>query len=190
MAGSDGDRRRRSDRETRDPGRAGFHYSREERLGYESDGGGEEPRGIFRRNRSLAITLIDVLVVLLMFGLYLLFFRPEPGVESLGGYRFEGNAFRFDGDLYVTLTATRADDAPAAVGEASLLRVEFPGGEVVTDVLPTDPDFPTVVRHVAEADRPAGTNREDPAPAGDEVGVTVSFADHRLDLVIPLESAD
>lgn len=135
--------------ETSGRGDLGFHYDREERLG---DRGEREPEqgGIFRRNRSLAITLLDLLLVLIIFALYMIFFRPgaSDALARLDGYEVDASAFVFEAEVYVTVTVELTDSEAVRDGEQSLVRLEFPDGTSSTDVLPSDRDFPTTVRHV------------------------------------------
>lgn len=156
-----------------------FHSSREERLA-----GREQPEkvngGVFAGNRSLLIIMLDVLLVLLMFVIYLLFFGPEAGVR-VEGFRIEGSGFAFGEDLYLTVTIEAAEAIPAASGEATLVRVEFADGTSVTDVLPTDPDFPVSVRHVF----PAGAL---PSPADPEnASVSVYLLGRSVELSVPID---
>lgn len=143
--------RNRGDRSEGRPEGYQFYSSREERLA-----GREEPvretGSVFRRNRSLFIILLDIVIVLLMFMLYLLFFQPETGVQ-IGTYTIEGTGFSFDDSLYLTVTIEIEPEREAVSGGESLVEVEFPDGVILTDVLPSSPEFATVVRHVVpEAD--------------------------------------
>jgi len=138
--------RNRADRPGAQSGEYRFYSSREERLA-----GREEPvretGSVFRRNRSLLIILLDIVIVLLMFMLYLLFVQPEAGVQ-VDGFTIEGAGFLFDDDLYLTVTIEIEPGREADPGGESLVEVVFPDGSILTDVLPSSPDHPTVVRHV------------------------------------------
>lgn len=162
-------------RETRDSGSYHFHYDREERLAGREEPS-EKPRGILRGNRSLTLILLDVIFVLIVFVLYFFFFSPEPGVVRVDGYRVAGNAFVFDGELYVTVSI-EADEERTLEGEQSLVWVTFPDGERLTDVLPATTGFPTVLRRVVESDEPS---------AGDEVRVTIAMLGTERELVLPV----
>lgn len=159
--------------ETSGRGDLGFHYDREERMG---DRGEREPSrgGIFQRNRSLAITLLDLLLVLIIFALYMVFFRPgaNDALARFDGYTVDGSAFVFETDVYVTVTVELSDDGVVRDdgvdredrvvqgGGETLVRLEFPDGTGVTDVLPSDPDFPTTIRHVFSVDALGRGDRE------------------------------
>lgn len=165
----------KSGRETRDPGSYHFHYDREERLAGREEPD-EKPRGILRGNRSLTLIVLDVIFVLIVFALYFFFFSPEPGVARIDGYRVAGNAFVFDGELYVTVTI-EADEPRTLEGDESLVRVVFPDGERVTDVLPARPGFPTVVRRIVAPG--AALER-------DELSVTLSMLGEQRELTLPV----
>lgn len=130
------------------PSGAAYHYSREERLAGRPER--EEVSGnIFQRNRSLAIILLDVSVVLLMFLLYLFLFRPTPERAILDAYEVTASAFRFDDEIYITVTTMVVDEErPPVVGEETLITIDWPDGSSTTDALPVSPEFPTVTRHV------------------------------------------
>ncbi len=140
---------------------SGYHYNREERLAQRPDRPEPQTGGIFRRNRSLTIILLDVSLVLLMFLLYLFLFRPQPARAEFDGYEVTGSAFLFDEGLYLTVTTTRTnEDSVPPTGAESLLTLVWPDESTATDVLPVNVSFPTVTRIVlpwtgpdTEADR-------------------------------------
>lgn len=154
--------------ETSGRGDLGFHYDRDERLGDRGERKSEQG-GIFRRNRSLAITLLDVLLVLIIFALYMVFFRPgaSDALVSVDGYTVDGSAFVFETDVYVTVTVELEDGEGVRDGDDTLLRLEFPDGTTATDVLPSDPEFPTTVRHVFDRDA-LGRGEPESVPVGFE----------------------
>ncbi len=154
---------RRGGDETREPDRFVRHYDREERLALKQD---HEPErgGLFARNRSLLIILLDIVLVLVMFVLYLLFVRPEPALTQMDGFTLGGSAFAFDAEIYLTLTVGRPADAPLLDGAETLVRVAFPDGSVLTDTLPTDTEYPTIVRHVLAAEHAERFLQRDEVP--------------------------
>lgn len=100
--------------ETRDPGAYTYHYDRMERLsrgGVDRDRADGQQGGLFKRNRSLAIIVIDLLVILLIYGLYQLFFAPAGHIGEIAGHEVTLRAFSFDDELYVTLRAAGNGDA-------------------------------------------------------------------------------
>jgi hypothetical protein len=123
--------------ETRETGAHTFHYDRSERLergGVDRDGSPQKSGGLFKRNRSLAIVVIDLLVILLIYGLYVLFFAPAGHTATIAGHEMTLRAFSFDQDLYLTVRAVGSDDA-----ESRPVTVVFAVGEeteVVQALLP------------------------------------------------------
>lgn len=116
-----------------------FHYNRAER---EAMAGGRketERGGVFRRNRALLITLLDLAVILIMFVLYIVFIRPNQGTAEIDGFAFRLHAFEYDARVYVSVEITavdRTNDAGLVSGADSLVVATFPDGQEVTDVLP------------------------------------------------------
>ena len=168
--------------ETSGRGDLGFHYDRDERRG---DRGEREPArgGIFQRNRSLAITLLDLLLVLIIFGLYMVFFRPgaSDALARIDGYTVEGSAFVFEDEVYATVTVGLDEGGEVREGEQTLVTLRFPDGTSSTDVLPSDPGFPTTVRHVFPVDA-LGRGEPESVPVkvealGRESAVEIPIAD-------------
>ncbi|MFW5737511.1 MAG: hypothetical protein ACOCYX_01250 [Spirochaetota bacterium] len=197
MSGRNRERRGERAPETSDPSQYVFHYDRVERLGDRADR--ERPTGgIFKRNKSLLIVLLDIVLVMMMFLLYILFLRPEPGVVQAEGYLLDGEAFAFDEEVFVTVriepsaredravpggSGTGSDEgAEPPEGEASLVRLRFPDGTAVTDALPTDAEYPTVIRHVF------GGEAADETSESEEVVVHVVLRGAEHELRIPLGS--
>ena len=65
-----------------------YNYNREERLARRSDRYESAKGGLFRRNRSLAIILLDVMVILLIFGIFRVFVFGGDNQPELMEYRF------------------------------------------------------------------------------------------------------
>ena len=123
--------------EVRDDRSLHFHYNREERLAQTGGPTPPEPKGLFRRNRSLAIILLDLLLILLIFVLFQFVFTPGRSAARVGDYDLELSAFRFEDELYVTVEITRSrnrEEIPS--GDDQLVTVEVPGVEPVLDALP------------------------------------------------------
>jgi hypothetical protein len=82
-----------------------FRYSREERLSLpgaprRSDGGG---RGLFRRNRTLLIILLDLIIILVL-GLFLVrFLYSQTYKADIEGYLVQLSGFRYDEVVFATL---------------------------------------------------------------------------------------
>ena len=124
-----------------------FHYNREERLamkghpGSETGGGGL--MGLIRRNRTLAIVILDVTLAVLVFLLYWFFLRGDPSSELMHGYRFEFRAVAFAEDVLISLSiddelssSGRGGDAGDESGGGMQTRHELfrPGSAVVVQV--------------------------------------------------------
>ena len=135
-------------RETSNPDELQFHYSRAERLGRDEDAADERPKGLFKRNRSLLIVVLDVFLLLLMFVLLQFLFRPGTTSKRVGDFTFTVTAFVFDNEVYATVEALALSDWNATSGESALLTLRFPDGSEVTDVLPSAAGESTVVRSV------------------------------------------
>jgi len=75
------------------------HYARHLR---EADTGGRG--GVFRHNRGLVITLIDLVVVSMLFVIFVVVIRPLSDRVTIGAYQAELAVEASDGDLYVRAT--------------------------------------------------------------------------------------
>jgi hypothetical protein len=152
-----------------------YHSSREERTAGQSP---KKPRGGFlKHNRSLAIILIDVVFVFIVFLLFRFFTTSDPNTASLAGVDFTLEAFEFDNEVYLTVTA-RTDEERSSIGQApQVFTAAFPDGSEVSDVLPTEPDYPVEIRAVLP--------RETIPESGEQrsVRVSVEVADEQLELV-------
>jgi hypothetical protein len=151
-----------------------YHSSREERTG------GREPAkprgGILRHNRSLAIVLIDVIFVFVVFLLFRFLTAGDPTSASLAGVDFSLDAFEFDDEIYLTVTASTREERSPIEESPRVFTVRFPDGSKVSDVLPTAPTMPVEVRAVVPAAVLDASDRER--------GVTVEIeaADEELEL--------
>lgn len=109
-----------------------FHYSRSERekrrLRPLPEHTGKNP---FRGNRSLLILAIDVLIVVLLAGIYFFFLRGDPSVVTIEGYEFELAARRFQGETILSLRV-RQEGGEAPPGEPFQLRLLEPSPELVS----------------------------------------------------------
>ncbi len=104
-------------------------------------------RRLFTRNRSLVITVLDLSIVLLIFGIYFFVLAPDPSRARVDGVSASVESFAFDDRVYVTVTVTRTERDQPVDGAGSILVVVFDDGTRVVDVLP-HPDGPVYVRHV------------------------------------------
>ncbi|MBU8914113.1 MAG: hypothetical protein KOO61_08835 [Spirochaetales bacterium] len=124
--------------EIRDGKLHGFHYDRAERLAGKGGEKSPEPKGLFRRNRSLAIILLDVIIIVIIFLLFQFIFTPGKSWTRVGDYRVDLTAFRFESEVYatVTISRTRAGEDEQVAGSDSLVVIRFAGREEVLDILP------------------------------------------------------
>lgn len=165
-------------RETREEGAYTFHYDRRERLatgGVDRDGAPARKGGIFKRNRSLAIVVIDLLVILLVFGLYRFFWAPTPHLSRIAEHSLTLVAFEFGSDIYVTLRIEAEDGSAGAP-----VTVEFEAGDesaLVQDVLPGS-GSKTTVRAILSMGRNARV---------DAVGATVTVGEQSVSLSANIE---
>ncbi|MDA3948048.1 MAG: hypothetical protein PF508_02380 [Spirochaeta sp.] len=60
--------------------------------------------GIFRHNRGLLITLIDLIVVTMLFVIFILVIRPLSDRVTVGGYQADVTVERSNGDLWIRTT--------------------------------------------------------------------------------------
>lgn len=131
--------------ETRDKGKHHFHYSREERLNADSAIGrddreeGSGGKGLFRRNRSLAIILLDIVVIVIMFIIFQFVFTPGRSASRVSDYRVELDAFRFENEVYATVEITRIREREQVEsGAESLVEIRIGDSEEILDVLPLE----------------------------------------------------
>lgn len=162
--------------EAKGAGSLSFHYDREERLRGRPE---QTPRGGFLfRNRSLAIVVIDLLVVFVVFVLIRLFIFTGAGSASIGPFEVTLDAFAFDNEIYLTVTVTATEPVVPTSGEETLFEVTFPDDVTVTDLLPDSEGERTEVRYVVGPDESGGIQNEDGTvtvevlAAGETIAVT------------------
>jgi hypothetical protein len=150
-----------------------FHYDRAERIAVGGDEKPPEPKGLFRRNRSLAIILLDVIVIVIMLLLFQFVFTPGRSWSRVGDYRVDLAAFTFETEVYATVEISRIREGQQMpTGSESLVVIRFDGREDLLDVLPMEIDG----RITATAIYPAA-ELQDGAPVRvelDLLGETVS----------------
>ena len=81
-------------------------------------GGDRSVGGFLRRNRSLTLTLIDVSIVIVLFGIYWFVLRPMDWQTRIEGFRFRATATVSERqvDIRVRVDAPTAADTQADVG--------------------------------------------------------------------------
>ena len=123
-----------------------YHYDRSEREGRRQRPlPGHSGRNPFRGNRSLLILAVDVIIVLLLGGIYFTFLRGDPSETEIDGYRFTLEARSFEEETLLTLSVTDLEGS-ALPGEPFMLRLLEPLPEVVAEGLDPDRLSPEVDR--------------------------------------------
>lgn len=130
--------------ETRSPGEPIFHYKREERVaGLPEDlqerilGGKSTKRGFlrggaFRGNRSLLITFVDVVFLLVLAVVFFFVVRAVGTTGVLSGYSVSTRANQFGDRVMVSIKLKATEDAP---GERSVrIRMTYPDGSERVEV--------------------------------------------------------
>ena len=139
--------------ETRDPNRATFWYDREERLAGMSDYAKRnltgKKKGIFTRNRSLAITFFDLLALVLLFFVIRIFIQTRGAPELIDGLGISGDAYRFENRVFITLIVEKTSDK-APHGDFAVSFRALPGDvrSEASDILPEEVSETRVVRAV------------------------------------------
>ena len=126
-------------RETHYPGEAEYHYDREKReegLSNYAVRNLHTQKSIFRHNRSLTITLIDVAALILLVSLVSIFLRTRPASTQVG-ISVTGEAFRLDDRIIASVTIERLEES-APSGEVRVVFRVLPGSSrsEVHDLLP------------------------------------------------------
>lgn len=154
--------------EYRDPGKLHFHYNREERMHYlpenirdrmernESAGKRGVKKPFFKRNRSLLILLLDVIIILFLYFIILplLGLGGSPSLERIDDYTFELNGFVFEEKSLLSLNIERVDisgENTENAGEEQTITVVFSveGTEQTVraiDVLPEEEGASRIIR--------------------------------------------
>jgi hypothetical protein len=122
--------------ESRDPGVPRYHYSREERTAFLPEHIRDRPRkkrGLLRGNRSLAITLIDVVFLVMLFAVFSVVSRLMGDNTILPGYTISAKAAMFGDRVLVSTTVEAREDSEV---EPSLrVRFSYPDGKGRVEVI-------------------------------------------------------
>lgn len=115
-----------------------YYTDRETAPGCDSD---SEKKGVFRNNRGLVITLIDLLFVTVLFIVYLVFLRPMADQLSLGGYTIDfelvqqGESVTVIGEVERARSAFGADPPPQREQPIITMRAN---GKSISDLVAPD----------------------------------------------------
>ena len=98
----------------RDPNRYDYHYDREERLSRAPEElrgrvSGNLPKGIFRRNRTFSVILIDLTIIAVVWFIFLPLVRAGAS-GRLEGYSFALHSFSYGGNALISLTVAKERD--------------------------------------------------------------------------------
>jgi hypothetical protein len=128
--------------ESRYPDKLHFHYRREERTASLPERIRDRPhkkRGFLRGNRSLTITLIDVVFLVMLFAVFSVVSRLMGDNTILPGYTISAKAATFGDRVLVSATVKARETAE---GESPIrVRFSYPDGGTrveVDDFLPTE----------------------------------------------------
>lgn len=140
--------------ETREPDKPVFHYNREERMAsLPEDTGERRRRGIFRGNRSLLITLIDVVFLVVLVAVFSVVSRMMGDATLIRGYSVTARAMLFDDRVLVSVKISSREDTE--VPEAIRIRFGYPAGDErveISDFLPEGKKEERIYRGALERD--------------------------------------
>ena len=119
--------------ETREPGEPQFHYNREERTALLPDSIRDRQRnGVFRGNRSLLITLIDVVFLVILVLVFSVVSRVMGDATIIRGYSISAKASVFDDRVLVSIKIRAKKDFEIA--EQLRIRISYPEGNERVEV--------------------------------------------------------
>lgn len=93
-----------------------YHYNREERLARRQDAYERPSGGILRRNRSLTIILIDVLIVLMLFAIFRFFFFGREETPTVQGYAVSAELLETSQGSLGLVSISAPEEAPESSG--------------------------------------------------------------------------
>lgn len=148
------DKRLGGDKESHSSGDMHFHYDRDERLQFATSdvrNRGNQPKGLFRNNRSLLILFIDILLIVMIGILFSVFGGIFGSSKNYGGYALKLEGFEYDEKVYVRLKITAKRDAEEL--ENNLIEGMFfygddAAGSPIADILPAEEGASRVLRAV------------------------------------------
>jgi hypothetical protein len=97
--------------ESKSPGELHFHYNRDERMaGLPENVGRKTGKGIFRGNRSLIITLLDVVFLVILIVIFSVIIRMRGDTTILPGFSITARAVAFEDRVLVSIKAAARRD--------------------------------------------------------------------------------
>ena len=134
--------------ESKEPGEIRYHYNREERMAALPDHVREPGRkGIFRGNRSLLITLLDVAFLILLVAVFSVISLMTGNAGAIPGYSASAQASQFDDRVLVSVKMVAREEHDTA--EMLRIRIRYPEGSEVVEVsgyLPTEKGSEAIFR--------------------------------------------
>lgn len=97
----------------RDDGRREYYGRGPEEVRRRMEETPERRGGMFAGNRSLLIIFIDIVIILIIYGLYVTFLAGPTSVRTIDGYRFSLSASRLESTVLATLRISAGEGAEA-----------------------------------------------------------------------------
>ncbi len=142
-------------KETEDPGALHYFYNREERMAYLPDHVRDRGRkGVFKGNRSLLITLIDVVFLILLVGVFAVITLMTGNTRAVRGYTVTAKASQFDDRVLVSIKIVAKEDRE--VTERVRIRISYPEGNErieISDFLPSEKGGEGILRGALSFDK-------------------------------------
>lgn len=155
------------------PGQLHFHYDKGERTRSLSEyaAGMQRPRGFFRKNRGLAIVLLDTFVLVVLFVIISVFQKGSGGKTLIADLEATLRAVEYGDRVLVTLTLTAGADG-AEGGLTALFRYESgPERALVSTMVPNRAGATQVLREALSARDDAETLFADITTRGETVTI-------------------
>lgn len=147
----------------RDPegGEIHYHYNRAEREATRERIWTPPTGGFLRRNRGLTIVLVDVIIVVLIFFIYLFFLRPLAGQMRIGEYRATARTFAVEDEVLVMVMVTiRYPVDPSQVSRSQPVVTVTVGEHSVSDLAPRAGQERTILLRLPVDEVTAETERQ------------------------------
>ncbi|MAG13876.1 MAG: hypothetical protein CMN78_04710 [Spirochaetales bacterium] len=143
--------------ESREPGKPIYHYKREDRTSSLPERvRGREKRGIFRGNRSLLITTLDLVFLAILVVVFLVLMRAKGDTTILPGFAISAQATEY-GNLILVSVKTKNEQDETTDSRHVRIVLGFPEG---TERVELDGFLPDTsgVEAIFRGSLPAGTN--------------------------------
>lgn len=161
-----------------DDGRVVFHYNRSEREALRESSINLQRGPLLRRSRSLALLLIDAVIVTALFGIYIIFLRPMADRVELAGYAADPETAIVASDFVISVELRPTADAQLPPPLATLRAA---GGELV-DLAPRPGTTRALRLRVPIAEAEGSVDPEGRVP------VFLSVGDESHTFALPIEN--